>query len=88
VNRPAFLRLAVIGACMAFVLAGCGRKGALDPPPAAGTPAAQEQTQDQNPAGRSPFGARPLSGTDSSSSDAPAESPPPQRRLPIDWLLN
>jgi predicted small lipoprotein YifL len=48
-NRP-FLRLALIGALVASLgLAACGRKGPLDPPPAAAatgeTPPAQNQDQ-------------------------------------------
>ncbi len=39
------LRLALIGAlAAAFGLAGCGRKGGLDPPPMAAAPAGQQQS--------------------------------------------
>jgi predicted small lipoprotein YifL len=71
------VRIAVIGALAAALgLAGCGRKGGLDPPPGAsvvdqGAPGAPPP----GPAGIGPDG-RPL---------AP---PPPKRTTPIDWLLN
>jgi predicted small lipoprotein YifL len=67
-SRP-FLRLAVVGALAAALgLAGCGRKGPLDLPPAAAAPAGQPQATQSPPAQSgfmTPFGGPP--GTSSSS---------------------
>jgi predicted small lipoprotein YifL len=66
------LRLATIGAlAAALALAGCGRKGALDPPPGASPDATTVNGQpvmgsDKNP--RAPIG--------------------PDKRIPLDTLLN
>jgi predicted small lipoprotein YifL len=72
-DRP-FLRLALAGALgLTLALAGCGRKGGLDPPPASLT--------DQHAAGNSATGAKPASGQP----PAPAVS---NKRIPLDALLN
>jgi predicted small lipoprotein YifL len=65
----------VAALALALGLAGCGRKGALDPPPASAVePAAQP-------------GAAP--GPNGQAAAAPNAQPgTPNRKLPIDWLLN
>jgi predicted small lipoprotein YifL len=69
-------RIAVIGALVAALgLAGCGRKGGLDPPPGA-------SVVDQ---GAPPPGTVAEVGPDG----RPLAPPPPNKRsTPIDWLLN
>jgi predicted small lipoprotein YifL len=80
------LAIATIGAlALALTLAGCGRKGALDPPPGGyydgdaarapatgrgGAPAAREQQPEYDEDGR------------------PIVSKGPKRRLPVDWLID
>lgn len=75
-QRP-FVRLALIGTLAAsFALGGCGRKGPLDPPPAASIasePAAPTRTPESGPTG---YDGKPL---------APGGV---NRRIPIDVLLN
>ena len=69
-------RVAVIGVLVAALgLAGCGRKGGLDAPPA-GASIAQEPTVPPEP-GVAPDG-------------RPVNAPPPatRRRTPIDWLID
>jgi predicted small lipoprotein YifL len=101
-SRP-FLRLAVIGALAAALgLAGCGRKGPLDPPPAAAAPGGQPAATTQ-PGFMTPFGD--LSGTSPSSgqpasagnagrgggidSSGQAVAPKgPHKPTPLDVLLN
>jgi predicted small lipoprotein YifL len=74
-------RIAVIGALVAALgLAGCGRKGGLDPPPNASI------TEPQLGPGSGPGPvAGPGVGPDGKAL-APAQGP--QRSTPIDWLLN
>ena len=68
-------RIAVIGALVAALgLAGCGRKGGLDPPPGA-------SVVEQGPP---PPGSAVEVGPDG----RPLAPPPPKRSTPIDWLLN
>jgi predicted small lipoprotein YifL len=71
-----FFRLALIGALIAaFALAGCGRKGALDPPPAASLAGDQAaNSSDGKPA--------------IDSSGRPHAPPGPNKRIPLDALLN
>ena len=75
-----FGRIAVIGALVAALgLAGCGRKGGLDPPPDA-------SIAEPAVAGAQPGpGPGPAIGPDGKAL-APAQGP--QRSTPIDWLLN
>jgi predicted small lipoprotein YifL len=77
------LRLGLIGALAAgLLLAGCGRKGPLDPPPANMTapPAAQDQAPGASPA--SP----PQTGYDESGQ--PVAPPGRRHRHFLDWLLD
>jgi predicted small lipoprotein YifL len=71
------VRIGVIGALVgAFGLAGCGRKGGLDPPPAS--------VVDQN-AVVQPGQGGPETGPDGKAK-VPASAQ--RRRTPIDWLLD
>jgi predicted small lipoprotein YifL len=88
-------RLAVIGAlATAFALAGCGRKGPLDPPPGYAERVAQEQTELQRQAmlEREQQPQRPggLFGFDQPDPQDEAPPPPraPSKRFFLDWLLN
>ena len=72
------VRIAAIGALVAALgLAGCGRKGGLDPPPDAAI-------TDQNGTTQPPPGAAAV-GPDGKPV-APTQGP--QRRTYLDWLLN
>ena len=75
--RPWLARIAVIGALVAALgLAGCGRKGGLEPPPGA-------SAVDQGAAGQP--GPEAAVGPDGKAL-APGQRPP--RRTPIDWLID
>ena len=77
-ERP-FFRLVLIGTLVAaFGLAGCGRKGPLDPPPA---PASLVKGQGA-PTG--PIADSPGTGPDGQ----PLAPPGPNKRIPLDVLLN
>jgi len=74
-------RIAVVGALVAALgLAGCGRKGPLDPPP--GASIAEPAVVAQPGPG---VGPAPEIGPDGRAI-APAQ--PPRRTTPIDWLIN
>ena len=76
-SDPRLVRIAVIGALVAALgLAGCGRKGGLDPPPGATAAAAA----DPNVAP----GAAPPASPDA----LPPPVQPTPRRTPIDWLID
>jgi predicted small lipoprotein YifL len=89
VVKPRFAHIAVIGVlAAAFALAGCGRKGPLDPPPGAAV------SQPAKPAntgfGLSPMAteaapATPASFDSQGKPVAPANAP--KKRLPMDWLI-
>jgi len=73
-SDPRLVRIAVIGALVAALgLAGCGRKGGLDPPP--GAAAAADQA--------APPGTAPPSSPDA----LPPPTQPLPRGTPIDWLI-
>jgi len=81
--------LAIAALCAALALAGCGRKGPLEPPP--GSPAAQREAEQQ----RQPQGLG--QGLVLPRTAEPATTQPPQepaaprgedRRFPLDFLLN
>ena len=76
---PRLVRIAVIGALVAALgLAGCGRKGGLDPPP--GATAAAAADPNVAPGAGPPPPASP---------DAlPPSTQPLPRRTPIDWLID
>ncbi|WP_229266700.1 lipoprotein [Leptospira sp. severe_002] len=85
VIRPASLRLATFAAlAAAMLLAGCGRKGALDPPPG-GWQLPQSPTSMTNVTNRAAAEpAQPQYDTDGK----PIAPPGPKRSLPMDVLLN
>ena len=71
-----FARIAALGALVAALgLAGCGRKGGLDPPPGATAAYTSPSRPDLEPA----------IGPDGK---VIAPAPGPKRSTPIDWLLN
>ena len=68
------VKLATLGVlALALLLAGCGLKGALDPPPS-DQPKAQAAGQASGATGAGPEGEKP--------------APPPPRRFFLDFLLN
>jgi predicted small lipoprotein YifL len=78
-DRP-FLRVALIGALAASLgLTACGRKGPLDPPPAASLTGEQPVTT-----GEIPEDNRPLIGPDGK----PIAAGNVNKRIPLDVLLN
>ena len=78
-ERP-FLRLSLIVALVAvFGLAACGRKGPLDPPPAASLAGEQAKAADGEPQRD-----RPMLGPDGK----PIASGKMNKRIPLDVLLN
>ena len=89
--KPRFANLAVIGVlAAAFALAGCGRKGALDPPPGEPT----EKPAKQKTSGLNPLSSREKSEKPQDSGGFDADGKPvapanaPKKRLPMDWLLD
>ena len=84
-------RLAVIGAlAMAFALAGCGRKGALDAPPGYAERRAEEQAELQRQAQqeRQQPQQQQWSLFDQPDPDAPPPPRAPRKRFFLDGLLN
>lgn len=72
-RRQTLLRMVAVAALAAAVgLSGCGRKAGLDPPPAAAIGGDQGAVQ-----------AAPQPGV-----DGRAVAPEPQRRTPLDWLID
>jgi predicted small lipoprotein YifL len=85
-DRP-FLRIALIGALIASLgLSACGRKGPLDPPPAASYTGQQPAPSAQQSATmNSNVTAKPLLGPDGRVL-LPAGTP--KKQIPLDVLLN
>jgi predicted small lipoprotein YifL len=84
-DRP-FIRLALIGAVLALGLAGCGRKGPLDPPPGA-------SLANEPPPALAPVGAAdPLVAPTTEREDVRVSRPQaptgPNKRIFLDNLLN
>ncbi len=76
-----FLRLALVGAfAAALALAGCGRKGPLDPPPGAASATGTQQATNTDLI-RSPLG-------DSGKKSAPVAPTVPNKKFILDPLLN
>lgn len=68
------LRCALIGAlAAATVLAGCGRKGPLEPPPSAQAPAPASRTDESRPV--------------MNNAGYPVAPPGEKKRIPLDWLI-
>ena len=86
-GRPASSLALIAALLLALGVAACGRKGGLDPPPAAASakPAAEAEAPPQRSisSGLAPTGAR-----GSSSGRALPPPPSPKRDLFIDFLLN
>jgi predicted small lipoprotein YifL len=79
---------AITALAAALGVAGCGRKGGLDLPPAASAAAQQEATaRPQEREDRSIGSDLRPSGARSNSRNLPP-APSPKRDLPIDFLLN
>lgn len=63
VRRPAFRHIFILGAAVAaLAVAGCGRKGPLELPPSASTPASTAQQQQPQQPGALPSGSLPSFG--------------------------
>lgn len=92
-RAPPLLRLAAIGVLVASLgLAGCGRKGPLDPPPGAKLDGV---TQPDRPdlmssSGRAtPIGGESVDGYPGVGPDGQPMAPKgPEKRIPLDVLLN
>lgn len=85
-DRP-FLRLALIGVAVAsLTLAGCGRKGPLDPPP--GASLASEPQPNAPPVGASDPLVAPIGQTRENTSRQPQATSGPNKRIFLDNLLN
>lgn len=90
-DRPC-IRLATFSVLIgALGLAGCGRKGPLDPPPGASL----VDPQANGPGLASPIGASPIGGSKPShnaleigSNGQPLAPKGPNKRIPLDVLLN
>jgi predicted small lipoprotein YifL len=82
-----FIRLAMIGVLVAaFGLAGCGRKGPLDPPPGASL---EGITQPDRADMSRPIGGGSADGNPGVGPDGQPLAPKgPQKRIPLDVLLN
>ena len=81
-------RLCAIAALVAALgVAGCGRKGGLDLPPAASAAAQESDARSQERDNRSIGSDLRPSGARSNSRNLPPV-PSPKRDLPIDFLLN
>lgn len=105
VRRPAFRHVFILGAAVAaLAVAGCGRKGPLELPPSASTPASTAQQQLQQP-GALPSGSLPSFGgsqpsepdsqrtvtgarTGIDSSGAAVAPAGEKRRIPLDVLID
>ncbi len=83
-NRLPILRLAAIGLVTALALAGCGRKGPLDPPPGAWVTQPGETPHQ----GANQPAAAPASQPAYDAEGRPLAPAGPNRRIPADALLN
>ena len=86
-NDRIFLRLALIGALAASLgLAACGRKGPLDPPPAASL--AGEQANAPGAAGSNRQAQPQQEGAGITSAGEAVAPKGPHKQIPLDVLLN
>ena len=85
-----FARLPMLGALAAALgLTGCGRKGPLDPPPAALTQPGQAAAAPEPVFGVNPMARDPQSEPKASdSSGRPIAPKGAKKPLPLDWLLD
>ena len=74
-SRKGMVRVCAVTLLAALALAGCGRKGGLDLPPAASVAAPAAAPASQSGQRLGPDG-RPL------------PAPPPPRHTPLDWLID
>jgi predicted small lipoprotein YifL len=80
--------LALIGVAVAsLTLAGCGRKGPLDPPPGASV-TNEPQTNPAAPVGAADPLVAPIGQTRDTTSGQPQATPGPNKRIFLDNLLN
>ena len=92
-GRP-FVRLALLGAFVAALgLAGCGRKGPLDPPPSAAA-AGEQQNNTPSSGLLSPLGPTPTVQSNAgvspgmTSTGQPIAPRGPKKHIPLDVLLD
>ena len=89
--KPRFAYLAVIGMfAAALTLAGCGRKGPLDPPPSENAPVPAKRAS-SSPS-LNPLATREKRTTTPAAFDADgrpvAPANAPKKHLPMDWLID
>jgi predicted small lipoprotein YifL len=92
-RAPPLLRLAAIGVLVASLgLASCGRKGPLDPPPGASLDGVTQPNMPElmSSTGRTaPVGSETVDGYSGVGPDGQPVAPKgPQKRIPLDVLLN
>lgn len=86
VSERAFFRIAVAGALIASLgLAGCGRKGPLDPPPSAAVDAPVEQPKQSS---LNPIAVQPMGNANRGGGNMLETPKGPKKRIPLDVLLN
>jgi predicted small lipoprotein YifL len=84
-NRPSFF-LAVIGTlALAMLLSGCGRKGALDPPPGGSKLEGGAIRTPVSRRGSDPVPDKPPEYDENGRPIAPVG---PRKKLPADWLID
>ena len=90
--KPRFAYLAVIGMfAAALTLAGCGRKGPLDPPPSENAPVSTKRaasTPSLNPLATGEKKKKTTPAAFDADGKPIANPNAPKKRLPIDWLLD
>ena len=86
-RAPPFIRIAMIGMLVAALgLAGCGRKGPLDPPPGASLEGVTQP--DRADMSRPIGGAAPDGNPGVGPNGQPLAPKGPNKRIPLDVLLN
>lgn len=83
-SKLSLISLALVGA-FALALAGCGRKGALDPPPGG---YALDRTTTATPVTGRGEQLAPRTGPAYDAEGRPIAPEGPKRRTPADWLLD
>ncbi len=89
-RAPPLLRLAAIGVLVAALgLASCGRKGPLDPPPGASLDGVAQPNMMSSTGRTAPIGSETVDGYTGVGPDGQPVAPKgPQKRIPLDVLLN